>query len=64
MDQISRPEGAVIFGDSVETLVKIQSIIERMRWKSRMKDNEDGPNFEKVVVALKEYWIVETIKKD
>lgn len=65
MDRILRPEGAVIFRDSVETLVQIKSIIERMRWKSQMKDNEDGPfNSEKILVAVKEYWTVQAIKED
>lgn len=57
MDRILRPEGTVIFRDTVEVLVKIQSIAERMRWESRIMDHEDGPfNPEKILVAVKTYW--------
>ncbi|XP_058085318.1 probable methyltransferase PMT18 [Magnolia sinica] len=57
MDRILRPEGTVIFRDTVEVLVKIQSITERMRWKSQIMDHESGPfNPEKILVAVKTYW--------
>ncbi|KAJ4775187.1 S-adenosyl-L-methionine-dependent methyltransferases superfamily protein [Rhynchospora pubera] len=57
MDRILRPEGTVIFRDTVETVVKIQSITDGMRWKSRIMDHESGPfNPEKILVAVKTYW--------
>ncbi|KAF3332379.1 methyltransferase PMT17 [Carex littledalei] len=57
MDRILRPEGTVIFRDSVEVLVKIQSITDGMRWRSQMMDHESGPfNPEKILVAVKTYW--------
>ncbi|PKA63318.1 putative methyltransferase PMT18 [Apostasia shenzhenica] len=57
IDRILRPEGTVIFRDSVEGLVKIQSISNGMRWKSRIMDHESGPfNPEKILVAVKSYW--------
>ncbi|KAI3981135.1 hypothetical protein MKX01_032275 [Papaver californicum] len=57
MDRILRPEGSVIFRDTVEVLVKIQSITEGMRWKSQIMDHESGPfNPEKILVAVKTYW--------
>ncbi|KAL5719343.1 hypothetical protein ACHQM5_012136 [Ranunculus cassubicifolius] len=57
MDRILRPEGTVIFRDTVEVLVKIQSISERMRWESKIMDHESGPfNPEKILVAVKTYW--------
>lgn len=57
MDRMLRPEGTVIFRDTVEVLVKIQSIAQRMRWESRIMDHEDGPfNPEKILVAVKTYW--------
>lgn len=60
MDRILRPEGTVIFRDSVEILVKIQSLTNGMRWKSRIMDHESGPfNPEKIMVAVKTYWTSE-----
>jgi Putative S-adenosyl-L-methionine-dependent methyltransferase len=57
MDRILRPEGAVIFQDSVEVLIKIQSITNGMRWQIRLMDHESGPfNPEKILVAGKTYW--------
>ncbi|KAK1256650.1 putative methyltransferase PMT17 [Acorus gramineus] len=57
MDRILRPEGTVIFRDTVEVLVKIQSITEGMRWKSQIMDHESGPfNPEKILLAVKTYW--------
>lgn len=57
MDRILRPEGAVIFRDTVEVLVKIQSITDGMRWKSQIMDHESGPfNPEKILLAVKSYW--------
>ncbi|EXC28326.1 putative methyltransferase PMT18 [Morus notabilis] len=57
MDRILRPEGTVIFRDTVEILVKIQSIAKEMRWKSQIMDHESGPfNQEKILVAVKTYW--------
>ncbi|KAI6706899.1 hypothetical protein NL676_009861 [Syzygium grande] len=57
MDRILRPEGTVIFRDTVEVLVKIKSITDGMRWKSQIMDHESGPfNPEKILVAVKTYW--------
>ncbi|XP_044477631.1 probable methyltransferase PMT18 [Mangifera indica] len=57
MDRILRPEGTVIFRDSVELLVKIKQITDRMRWKSQIIDHENGPfNPEKILFVVKTYW--------
>lgn len=57
MDRILRPEGAVIFRDTVETIEKIKAITDGMRWDSRIIDHETGPfNPEKILVAVKKYW--------
>ncbi|KAJ6830919.1 putative methyltransferase PMT17 [Iris pallida] len=57
MDRILRPEGTVIFRDTVEVLVKIQGITDGMKWKSKIMDHESGPfNAEKILVAVKTYW--------
>lgn len=57
MDRILRPEGTVIFRDTVEVLVKVKAIADRMRWKSQIMDHESGPfNPEKILVAVKAYW--------
>ncbi|KAI4313120.1 hypothetical protein L6164_026127 [Bauhinia variegata] len=57
MDRVLRPEGAVIFRDTAETLVKIQSIANGMRWKTQITDHETGPfNQEKILIAVKTYW--------
>ncbi|KAL8161512.1 hypothetical protein V2J09_013001 [Rumex salicifolius] len=59
MDRILRPEGAVIFRDEVDVLVKVKKIISGMRWDSRMLDHEDGPLVsEKILIAVKQYWVV------
>lgn len=64
MDRILRPEGTVIFRDTVEVLVKIQSITNGMRWKSQIMDHESGPfNPEKILVAVKTYWTGEAKPK-
>ncbi|XP_040988804.1 probable methyltransferase PMT18 [Juglans microcarpa x Juglans regia] len=64
MDRILRPEGTVIFRDTVEVLVKIQGIIDGMRWKSQFVDHESGPfNPEKILVAVKAYWTSEAAQK-
>ncbi|MBA0608756.1 hypothetical protein Godav_020942 [Gossypium davidsonii] len=64
MDRILRPEGTVIFRDTVELLVKIQSITDGMRWKSQIMDHESGPfNPEKILVAVKTYWTGEATQK-
>ncbi|XP_074317621.1 putative methyltransferase PMT18 [Silene latifolia] len=60
MDRLLRPEGTVIFRDTVEVLVKIQGITSRMKWKSHITDHETGPfNPEKILVAVKTYWTAE-----
>lgn len=57
MDRILRPEGTVVFRDNVETLTKIQSITNGMKWNSRILDHEKGPfNPEKILLAVKSYW--------
>ncbi|KAG1360788.1 putative HEAT repeat-containing protein 6 [Cocos nucifera] len=57
MDRILRPEGTVIFRDTVDVLVKVQATTKGMRWKSQIMDHESGPfNPEKILVAVKAYW--------
>ncbi|KAH1064237.1 hypothetical protein J1N35_029224 [Gossypium stocksii] len=59
MDRILRPEGAVIFRDEVDVLIKVKKITAGMRWDTKMVDHEDGPLVpEKVLVAVKQYWTV------
>ena len=59
MDRILRPEGAVIFRDEVDVLVKVKKMIGGMRWDAKMVDHEDGPLVaEKILVAVKQYWVV------
>lgn len=63
MDRILRPEGTVIFRDTVEVLVKVKSITDGMRWNSQIMDHESGPfNTEKILVAVKTYWTAEPAK--
>lgn len=63
MDRILRPEGTVVFRDTVEVLVKVQAIIKGMRWNSKIMDHESGPfNPEKILVAVKSYWTGEPSK--
>ncbi|KAL8518727.1 hypothetical protein ACS0TY_009903 [Phlomoides rotata] len=58
MDRILRPEGAVIFRDEVDVLVKVKQMIGGMRWESKMMDHEDGPLVpEKLLIAVKQYWV-------
>ncbi|CAM9003658.1 unnamed protein product [Rhodiola kirilowii] len=65
MDRILRPEGTVIFRDTVEALVKVQTITNGMRWDSKIVDHESGPfNPEKILVAVKKYWTGEAAKKE
>lgn len=60
MDRILRAGGALIFRDVVEVVVKIQSIIDGMKWQSKIIDHEDGPlNPHKILVDVKAYWTVE-----
>ncbi|XP_074561430.1 putative methyltransferase PMT15 [Curcuma longa] len=57
MDRILRPEGAVIFRDDVDVLVKVKSITDGMRWDSQIVDHEDGPlQREKLLLVVKTYW--------
>jgi SAM-dependent methyltransferase len=57
MDRILRPEGAVIFRDEVDVLIKVKKIVTGMRWDTKMMDHEDGPLVpEKVLIAVKQYW--------
>nr|DAD31238.1 TPA_asm: hypothetical protein HUJ06_010089 [Nelumbo nucifera] len=59
MDRILRPEGAVIFRDDVDVLIKVKRIIAGMKWNTKMVDHEDGPLVpEKILVAVKQYWTV------
>lgn len=58
MDRILRPEGAVIFRDEVDVLIKVKKMIGGMRWNSKLTDHEDGPLVpEKVLIAVKQYWV-------
>ncbi|XP_050375279.1 probable methyltransferase PMT2 [Argentina anserina] len=58
MDRILRPEGAVIFRDEVDVLIKVNKVVRGMRWDTKMVDHEDGPLVpEKVLVAVKQYWV-------
>lgn len=58
MDRILRPEGAVIFRDEADILIKVKRIAKRMRWSTKMVDHEDGPLFpEKIMFAVKQYWV-------
>lgn len=58
MDRILRPEGAVIFRDKVDVLIKVRRIVGGMRWKAKMVDHEDGPLLsEKVLFTVKQYWV-------
>ncbi|CAN1321570.1 Probable methyltransferase PMT2 [Linum perenne] len=58
MDRILRPEGAVIIRDEVDVLIKVKKIIGGMRWDTKMVDHEDGPLVpEKILVAVKQYWV-------
>ncbi|GAB2214419.1 hypothetical protein Droror1_Dr00018764 [Drosera rotundifolia] len=59
MDRILRPEGAVIFRDEVDVLMKVKHIVSGMRWETKMVDHEDGPLVpEKILFAVKQYWVV------
>ncbi|KAG0454065.1 hypothetical protein HPP92_025369 [Vanilla planifolia] len=56
MDRILRPEGTIIFRDTVEFMVKVKVMATGMRWKMRMMDHEDGPLVpEKILIAVKTY---------
>ncbi|XP_075495066.1 putative methyltransferase PMT2 isoform X1 [Primulina tabacum] len=58
MDRILRPEGAVIFRDEVDVIVKVKKMITGMKWDFKMMDHEDGPLVpEKILVAVKQYWV-------
>ncbi|XP_058228072.1 probable methyltransferase PMT2 [Rhododendron vialii] len=58
MDRILRPEGAVIFRDQEDVLVKVKKLVSGMRWITKMVDHEDGPLVpEKVLFAVKQYWV-------
>ncbi|KAF5197119.1 S-adenosyl-l-methionine-dependent methyltransferases superfamily protein [Thalictrum thalictroides] len=60
MDRILRPEGTVIFRDDVDVLIKVKKFVTGMRWNAKMIDHEDGPLVtEKVLVAVKQYWVVD-----
>ncbi|KAM1678424.1 hypothetical protein ACFXTN_035130 [Malus domestica] len=72
MDRILRPEGTVVFRDTVEILVKIKAITDGMRWKSQIMDHESGHlatysnrpfNPEKILLAEKTYWTGEEKKR-
>ncbi|PON93619.1 putative methyltransferase PMT [Trema orientale] len=59
MDRILRPEGAIIFRDEEDVLIKVRKIVRGMRWNTKMVDHEDGPlASEKVLFAVKKYWVV------
>jgi hypothetical protein len=53
-----RPEGAVIFRDQADVLIKVKRIVKGMRWNTKMVDHEDGPLVpEKILFAVKQYWV-------
>ncbi|CAH9144038.1 unnamed protein product [Cuscuta epithymum] len=59
MDRILRPDGAVIFRDNVNVLTRVRRTVRGMRWKTKFVDHEDGPLVqEKVLFAVKQYWVV------
>ncbi|KAK2375175.1 putative methyltransferase PMT2 [Trifolium repens] len=61
MDRILRPEGAVIFRDEVDILIKVKKIVGGMRWDTKLVDHEDGPLVpEKILIAVKQYWVADT----
>jgi hypothetical protein len=61
MDRILRPEGAVIFRDEVDVLIKVKKIVGGMRWDTKLVDHEDGPLVpEKILIAVKQYWVADT----
>jgi len=58
MDRILRPEGAVIFRDQVDVLIRVKQLAAGMRWNTKMADHEDGPLVtEKVLYVVKQYWV-------
>ncbi|KAJ9707103.1 hypothetical protein PVL29_002199 [Vitis rotundifolia] len=58
MDRILRPEGAVMFRDEVDVLIKVKKIAKGMRWDTNLMDHEDGPLVpEKILVVVKRYWV-------
>lgn len=58
MDRILRPEGAIIFRDDVDVLIKVKRMVGGMRWNTKMADHEDGPLVaEKILFAVKQYWV-------
>lgn len=58
MDRILRPEGAVIFRDEVDAIIRVKKIVSGMRWDTKMVDHEDGPLVpEKILIAVKQYWV-------
>lgn len=60
MDRILRPEGAVIFRDEVDVVIKVKKIVGGMRWDTKMVDHEDGPLVpEKILVVVKRYWVAD-----
>lgn len=59
MDRILRPEGAVIFRDQIDMLIKVKKIVAGMRWNTKLVDHENGPLVsEKILFAVKQYWVV------
>lgn len=60
MDRILRPEGAVIFRDEVDVLIKVKKLVGGMRWDTKLVDHEDGPLVpEKVLINVKQYWVTD-----
>ncbi|XP_052173833.1 probable methyltransferase PMT19 [Diospyros lotus] len=43
MHRLLRPHGAVVIRDQVDTIVKVKGIMEKMRWKGKVTNNERGP---------------------
>ncbi|KAI9090339.1 hypothetical protein K1719_028674 [Acacia pycnantha] len=58
MGRILRSEGAVIFHDEVDVLIRVKKIVSGMRWDTKLIDHEDGPLVpEKILIAAKRYWV-------
>ncbi|KAI3735259.1 hypothetical protein L6452_14751 [Arctium lappa] len=64
-DEISCVEGSVVFRDDLEVIEKIKSIVERMKWITKIIDLESGTlRKEKIMVAVKSYWTSEATEEE
>lgn len=63
MDRILRPEGTVILRDDIDILLRVDKVVNGMRWKTMMANHEDSPHIrEKVLYAVKRYWTADSDK--